>query len=390
MKPLSTSGGLDLKSFEVNPNYKPDGDEPIVPQEPVSEPQQIIENGDEPTTPQEPTATEPTVNKPDGDEPVVPQEPVSEPDESSLKPNNEPVTPTVTEPTDDIIFDTLSEKLGKPIKSYEDLIQKPVEIDPTVKELNEWSKKTGRPIQDYFKYQKDYSQVSDLEVAREFLQNKYPTLNDNEINLELQKYTPSDEDLENEVALKNLELKKLATEGRQLFEGLKMELSQPSQSNIAPEIKQKLEFADQVQQQIDLSKSQQEEYSQGINTAALGTESINFKLSDDLSLDFKLSEEDRKSLPTFINEMPHWRTETGEWNHKAVIEDSIKIKFFDKIKELVFEQGVNFGKEIITKDVKNTTLGNTQSQQPDTSAKKPTYSSSIDKLLGKQTIKIRK
>ena len=390
MKPLSTSGGLDLKSFEVNPNYKPDGDEPIVPQEPVSEPQQIIENGDEPTTPQEPTATEPTVNKPDGDEPVVPQEPVSEPDESSLKPNNEPVTPTVTEPTDDISFDTLSEKLGKPIKSYEDLIQKPVEIDPTVKELNEWSKKTGRPIQDYFKYQKDYSQVSDLEVAREFLQNKYPTLNDNEINLELQKYTPSDEDLENEVALKNLELKKLATEGRQLFEGLKMELSQPSQSNIAPEIKQKLEFADQVQQQIDLSKSQQEEYSQGINTAALGTESINFKLSDDLSLDFKLSEEDRKSLPTFINEMPHWRTETGEWNHKAVIEDSIKIKFFDKIKELVFEQGVNFGKEIITKDVKNTTLGNTQSQQPDTSAKKPTYSSSIDKLLGKQTIKIRK
>ena len=153
----------DFSHLEKNPNYKPEGDEP---------------------TGNEPTGSSLNTNNP---EPT----------------GNEPLTVT-----DELLFKSLSEKLGKEVKSFDDLTPAPLEIDPQVKALNEWREKTGRPIEDFFKYQRDFTQVNDLEIAREFLQIEYPTLTSDEISLELEKFVPSEDDLDTDTAKKNLKLKK--------------------------------------------------------------------------------------------------------------------------------------------------------------------------------------
>ena len=99
------------------------------------------------------------------------------------------VQPTVKEITEQDLFKALSEKLGKEVTSFEQLKQEPVQVenplesDPVLKSLYEFRKTTGRPVEDFLKYNKDYSKVSDLEVVREYLTNEFPDLTNEEISL---------------------------------------------------------------------------------------------------------------------------------------------------------------------------------------------------------------
>jgi hypothetical protein len=378
------SSATDFSHLENNPNYNPEveptGDEPVEPTGDESDAGQPAVNEPEPL---EPTGDEPAV-LPEG-EPEVIDEPINTPQgDSSL--NDEPSGQPQLEVTEEMLLKSLSEKLGKEITSLDDLTPSPVELDPQVKAINDWKEKTGRPIEDFFKFQKDFTTVSDLDVAREFLQIEYPTLTKDEIALELEQFVPADDDLDNETAKKNLALKKYATKGRSVLETMKAELGEPSQARFTPEVTEQLDFAKNVKQQIEDNQIQQKAYFDNISKAAVSTDSMKLQLSDDLNIDFKISEDDKKTIPSFINEMPHWKTETGEWNHKAVVEDSIKIKHFDKIIKLAYEQGLNSGKDEVIKQAKNTTLGNTPSSasQQGQGTKKPKYEG-LDKMLEAQT-----
>jgi hypothetical protein len=392
---------LDFSHLESNPKFnEPEGgvepQEPVEgePQEPAQEPSEEPQVPQEPNEPQELSGDDTPSNidpQPEG-EPQAPQEPVSQPEgsDSSLNPEQQPEPQEPVQITEERILETLSEKLGREIKSFDDLTPEPVEIDPQVKAIDEWRKKTGRPIEDFFKFQKDYNDVSDLDVAREFLQIEYPTLSTEEVNLELQKFQASEDDLEDDVARKNLELKKYATKGRQTLESFKAELGEPSANMLPPEIQEQLNFAKDVQSQIDSNKKSQEEYFSQIQSISNSTESMKLNLSEDLSINFNIDEAGRKELPNFINDMPHWRNDDGSWNHKAVIEDGVKIKYFDKMLQLAYEQGQNSGKDTVIKDAKNSTLSNPQSgPQPDSGNKGPKYENF--NLEGtKQTLKFGK
>jgi len=382
MKPLSMKSfgssteeakdSLDLSSLETNPNYKPEVTETTE----TVEKTEVVEKVEAPVEKTELETTE------------APKEVEVVEDKSSLKPNEPITTDVVPEVTEQMILKSLSEKLGKEVTSFDDLTQKQVELSPDIKAINDWKEKTGRPVEDFFKYQKDYSEVSDLDIAREALQIKYPTFTKEEIELEMDSYKPSEDDFDTDAAKKALSLKKFAIEGRKVLEDLKVEFETPSTSNLAPEIKQKLEFADNIQKQIDSNKGQQKEYSDSILKTSLSTESMKLNLSDDLSIDFKISEDDRKAIPSLINEMPHWKNEDGGWNHKAVVDDAIKIKHFDKIVQLAYEQGLNSGTDDVIKTAKNSTLGDPKGVEQGSGKKKPIIEG-IDKLLGRQSMKTR-
>lgn len=281
----------------------------------------------------------------------------------------------------------LSEKLGREIK-LEDLT--PVEIDPQVRAINDWLQETGRPIEDFFKFQKDYSQVSDLDIARETLQLKYPTLNKEEIELEMKRFIPSEDDLENEVAIKNLELKKFATEGRTLLNGLKADLGKPSDTRYPDDVRQKIKFAEEVQQQMETNKQSGAQYAQGIAKASSEITSVKMNLSDDLTIDFNLSETERKELPELIDTMPHWRNADGSWNHQAVVKDAAIIKHYDRMLKLAYEQGVSAGKEEVVKGAGNSNLDGRSSmgEGQDGGSKKPKIEG-LDNILGNRQISIR-
>lgn len=381
----SQSNNLDFSSLESNPNYKPESGE------------NSGEGSGESSSAQEAQTQEQVDNTSENTQEQTQNTEVNTSTSSSS--TNTEVNPEVqqsvnTSLDENSIFKQLSEKLGREIKSYEDLtttVNVAPELDPQVKLINEWKEKTGRPVEDFFKFQKDYSKVSDADIAREFLQIEYPTFTAEEINLELESMLPSEDDLDSEIAKKSLELKKYAIKGREILETLKQDLGEPSSNLLTPEIKQKLELVDQIQSQIEASKVSQNAYDKMIEQVALSNSGLKLNLDDNLSIDFKLSDEDKKGIPTLINEMPHWRNEDGSWNHQSVVEDAIKIKYFDAMIKLAYEQGLNSGVDDVLKTAKNSTLGNnpnTSGTEQGLGSKKPIIED-IDTILGKQTLKMK-
>lgn len=368
---------LSMGNFKKNLGT-PQPTEPIkVNLEPV-EPSVQEPIGNEPTEPAVAEPVEPVINT-EPTEPIEPVVPVQDntPDDSGeptpVQPN---VGPSVIEPeplelTDESVISYLSEKLGKQV-TLDDLTKEtvnPLDSDPYLKEIYEWRNKTGRPVEDFFKFQKDYSQVSDIDIVRENLQLEYPNATAEEINLELSKLTPSETDLEDDIARKNWELKKQATKGRAELEKLKSNLGEPTTTHLPEDIQNKVKYAEDIQKQVLENEQVQQEYNQAIEKTALETSSIKLSLGD-LDIDFNISEDKRAKLPQDISDMSHWRNEDGSMNHKAVVEDGVKIKYFNDIINVVLQQGISIGKEEVIKERDNVTLGNTPATpQPNQTSK---------------------
>jgi hypothetical protein len=136
----------------------------------------------------------------------------------------------------------------------------------------------------------------------------------------------------------------------------------------------------------------QKVYDTKISESSASLETVELNLGNDLKLDFKVSDEDKKEIPKMIAEMPQWRNEDGSWNHKAVVEDGLRLKNFDKMIQLAYEQGVNSGTDGVVRDAKNTTLGEqtTANSQQGNRQKGDTIEGGIDELLNKKTLKFRK
>jgi len=191
--------------------------------------------------------------------------------------------------------------------------------------------------------------------------------------------------------MKNLQLKKLAIEGRKELGNLKSALETPDETKLTPEIQAKLKFIDEIKVDLEASTENQKVYDTNIAESSAALDTLELNLGGDLKLDFKVSDEDKKGMPKMIAEMPRWRNEDGTWNHKAVVEDGVKLKNFDKMLQLAYEQGVNSGKDGIIKDAKNSTLGNQNSSSSQQGNKqKGDIIEGIDELLNKKTLKFRK
>ena len=296
--------------------------------------------------------------------------------------------------SEELLLKSLSEKLGREVVSFDDLTksENPLENDPYLKKLVEWREQTGRPIEDWVKFQKDYSQVSDIDVAREFLQLQFPELSKEDVELELNhKYISSEDDLDNDAALKNLELKKLVSKGRKELGKLVSSLGDPSKAELSPEVKQDLEIAKNFKEYQVKVKQSNKDYNNAIIAKAKEVKSINMELTDDVSLEYKLPEGSEKSLVDMVQEAPHWKNEDGSWNHEAVVRDAAIIANFPKMLKLAYEQGKNSGTDEIIREANNSTLGNRAvSEAALPNENKGAVIESLDKYLGKTGMRIRK
>ena len=355
-------------------------------------------------------------SQPEGGAPEEPQieTGLEEPAEELVQPNQEnngneelpeeksSLTPPVSEPPvqeevkvtidDESVLQYLNEKLGRQVTSFEELsqvkVENPLDSDPYLKNLYEWRQKTGRPIEDWYKYQKDYSSLSDVEAARELLQYEYPTFTPDEIELELERFRPDDLDDDRDAALKNLELKKLATRGRDVLSKLKSELGEPT-GNLNPEIQEDLNLAKAVKETYAKEQQEKKDYSDNIKLSSSKTENFEIKLNDDLAINFKIPEEGKRELPTLIDTMSHWRNEDGSWNHQSVVNDAIKIKYFDQMLKLAYEQGVNSGEDKIIKEAKNTNFNASDPIAQQNNNKNKVAIEGLDDYLGNKGVKMR-
>ena len=334
--------------------------------------------------------TEEVVDKKEGDG--------KSPENSSLTPTpevpegKEIVTPAAT---DENTLKYLNEKLGTDYKSLEDVkkaketVDNPLDSDPYLKSLYEWRQRTGRTFEEFQKFQADTSQMTDIEAARVLLENKYPTFTPEEIDLELSRNIPEEYENDRDAAIKNLELKKLATSGRELMAKFKAELDTPSDTMYSPEVKEKLEFVETLQQNAAIQKEATQKYTENIAARSMETDSFEMNLGDDLKINFKIPEQGKKELPDLIDTMPHWHNEDGSWNHQAVVNDGIKIKYFDQLIKLAYEQGKSSGTESVIKTGKNTNFTNIDPIEGQSEGNKGVQIEGLDEQLGNNGARMR-
>lgn len=346
----------------VDPNAQTIGNEPVEITPPAPAEPEVEVKQESPESP-ETQAEEPEAEPAPQEEPVAeqvpqssstPEEPATEEPEPTPAP--EPMQAEVTEAD---MFKFLSEKLGKEITDISDLTPEPVDPlanDPELKAIAEWRERTGRPISDWAKFQRDYNAMSDEQVAREYLQHEYQDFTAEEIELEMQQYLVSEDDFdERSSARKRLELKKKAHEARKFFNGFKQEFNEPLPAKLTPEQDQAVKYYQEAQAREEQVKKIQGINNENLDRAIREVETIPLSLDKDLSIDFKPPQEARQSLREYMNR-PEWYNQDGTLNAKEVVKDSFFLQNREAILREAYQQGVSAGLAQLEKKTNNTTL----------------------------------
>lgn len=360
---------------EMNKNKQ--GDKPPQDTPPVDTPPVDVPPVDTP-----PVDTPPVDNNtPPVDTPPVDVPPADEP----------PVeTPPLAEVTDEVILSKLSETLGRKIESYDDLKPKEIAVDPELKQLLEWKEKTGLSLTQWADYNKDYSEMSDIDVTREILSTKYPDFDQAEINYLLKDFVyDEDYDDDDEKMQKNIKLKQFATDGRRELEAKKLELKPLESAGLTQEQQEAIQFAEQVRQAQATAEVSQEAYNKNLNQAALNLDTIPLNLAEGVELSHKVDDSSKNGLSDFISNIPHWFNQDGTPNHEAIAVDGYKIQNFDKLLNLAFEQGKAVQKEADIKGKGNITLDAQGKPQDNGSERKGNIHQVVDKLVGGNPNKFR-
>lgn len=349
---VDVGGETDVNQPAPQPETEVDisfGDEPQP--EPQPEPEQPEETSSSEEAPTE---------EPKPEEPQPEQQPESSETTPVDEPAPEPEQPQQVEITEEILLKELSEKLGTELSSLDDL--KPKELDPDIQAIAEWKEKTGRDLKDFFEYQKDYKALPDEQAAREYLKHKYPSLTDAEIERKMKKdYISSDLDDDDEITDKAINLKIFAEEGRRELDKLRLELGTPDTTKLTPEVQSELDFAKQVKEQMKKNQEAQAEYTQSLTKVSRDLNPLEFSLEDNLSVKYNPSDEDKRSLPEYINTMPGWYNEDGSQNTEAIAKDALLLKNREAIFKMIYEQGLARGEE-----KKIDALNNVSSPKPNT------------------------
>lgn len=323
-------------------------------------------------------------------------------DKRSLNTDSEPVANELSKPvventpveiSEELHLKYLSEKLGREVTGFDELTKtesSPLDSDPYLKELAEWRDKTGRPIEDWIKFQKDYTTVSDADIAREFLQIEFPELTQDEIELEVsQKFLSSEDDFDNEIAIKNLELKKYASKGRKELNKLVSDLGNPNPANLTPEHQQDLAIAKEYKELKAQSVVDNKAYSETIANSAAELKTIKLNLAENVSLDYRLPDNYSGEIVKMVQEAPHWKNEDGSWNHQAIVKDAAIVQNMDKMLQLAYEQGKSSGADTVVRETKNITLdrrGSNESALPQ--GNNGVQIEGLDNYLGNKGMKI--
>lgn len=332
----------------------------------------VVPSTTEPTGQGEPTPPTGEAQPVEPQEQPTTQEPV-EPQGQGAQPPTEPLTPTptTTEPqppvyTDQDVLAYVREKLGiDELSDFEQLRQKPIpELDPQLQAIQNWKNETNREdIRDWFKFQQDYDSLSDIDVVKEYLRTvKYPNITEENMKFELESYLPHEDDLDTEAARKSWNLQKLALDARQELGKYKTQFNQPVDvaSKLPSDLQNYIKVGKEYEANLAKSQEANKQYQASINSAISTIENIDLNLGNGQNIKFNISDEIRSALPEAMSNMAHWYNADGSYNHQAVVQDAIKVQYFDQALAAAFEQGKSVGTEQVLNQAGNSTQTNTQ------------------------------
>ena len=277
-------------------------------------------------------------------------------------------TPSTPETFDESAFlSRLSVELNQNFKSIEDVKnafqpkgqEDPLDAYPEFKKIRDWQQKTNRPLHEWVQYNQDYNKLSEEEVSRVYLKQLYPNFSDSDVQLELDRYKPNEDDTEDEIRRKNLERSKFAADARRVLNEQQIQFDTPSKTYLTPEVQQAVEFYNAAKEQHIQADKSRIEFNDSISQSISEISKIALPLGkedDIVNYQFNITTEHKKDLANFINEMPHWRNSDGSINPNAVVKDGIRIKYSKEIDNLILEQGKHLGKLEAMKEINNTNL----------------------------------
>lgn len=242
----------------------------------------------------------------------------------------------------------LTKRLGKEIDIEK--LGKEEFVDDEIVKYKEFKSETGGSFDDFMKLQKDYSKVSQADLVREYLALKNPEFDADDINFQMEDLMPSEDDLERDVKKKQLELKKLHKEALSYFEKYKVEYKE----KLVADKPQSFDVKAYEEKLVQEAQKSQQEYLQSLQNATNEVSKISIPYGETT---FDVNVSDKNELVKFISEMPHWYNEKGEIIPSKVVEDGIKIKYFDKILSDYAAHVEALVTEKIAKERKNITIG---------------------------------
>ena len=367
----------------------PDDDKPVLPHvdgiPPTDTPPVDTPPIDVPPVDVPPTDT-PPVDTPPTDVPPTDTPPADTPPVDIV-----PQPPVLAEISDEVILSKLSETLGRTISSYEDLKPKEIAVDPELKQLMEWKERTNLSLTQWADYNKDFSKMGDLDVAREILSQKYPTFTREMLDFELQSFVyDEDTDTDSDKMRKSIELTKLATDGRKKLEANKLSLK-PTESSLAltAEQQESITYANSQKTALATAADSQKAYEINLNLAAQNLDTISLNLEEGVVIEHKVDDADKNGLKDYILNVPHWFNEDGTANPSNIAKDGYRIKNFDKLLKSAYEQGKAVEKEGKIKSNGNITLDAQGKPQSQGDEKKGNINDVISRISGGNTNKFR-
>lgn len=256
------------------------------------------------------------------------------------------------------VFNYLSERLGREIKSIDDFQAQQTEqkaLDERISVISDFVEKTGRDPKDWFVYQSmNPSEMDDMTAIQVKMASDYPNLSQQEIQVLVSSKYKLDPDLntEQEVTLSKLQMKLDSEEARKGIEALRSEYQAP------------------VTQENDNSSIIDDNWISGMKSELDAMEGIEFNLGNDKKFTFGLTSEYKSQLADKNARLDEffdpYINDDGVWDydmlnmHRAVIDN------VESIVSNVYSQGLSDGQRGVVEKAANVSpTSPNQPSQPD-------------------------
>ena len=240
----------------------------------------------------------------------------------------------------------LQEQVGLDLDSILARLEQPATIDERLEPILKFVQETGRDPQDWFLYQSlNPSEMDDLSVVKLQMQNDFPDLSRDDIDMLVSaKYKTDGEFLdEKEQKMATLQLKIDAGNARKQIEGLR--------SNYLKPVERTAEQEPQVESFVD------EQWVSTMMQEADALDGIDFELPGEKVFTFGIGDKYRESLKSknanLESYFDQYVDRDGNWNHEMFNMHRTVVDNIDEIVKAVYQQGMSDGQRKVVETAAN-------------------------------------
>ena len=263
--------------------------------------------------------------------------------EDSYESTNDELT---DEEVNQFVNSYLQEQVGLDLDSILARLEQPATIDERLEPILKFVQETGRDPQDWFLYQSiNPSEMDDLSVVKLQMQNEFPDLSRDDIDMLVSaKYKTDSEFLdEKEQRMATLQLKIDAGSARKQIDVLR--------SNYLKPVERAIEQEQKAESFVD------EQWVNTMRQEADALDGIDFELSGDKTFTFGLGDRYRESLKTknanLESYFDQYVDRDGNWNHETFNMHRTVVDNIDEIVKAVYQQGMSDGQRRVVETAAN-------------------------------------